>query len=256
MSSHRQGPSPVACAQVIRNYHGHLSGIYSIALHPTLDVLMTGGRDAVCRVWDMRTKVQVHCLSGHDDTVCSILSQGVDPQARPALSPRNPPPHVWWPATPMLAPNRRTIYPVLLMVFAGFPVQRLRDLHVGACICGVEALATVLPGRHTCMRKQGLLGGPSCSFIKTLTDLVAVRQVITGSHDKMIKMWDLRKGKTMGTLTYHKKSVRAMAMHPKQFAFAAASADNIKKYQLPQARTNVMFEPCAPRRLSSLWLRA
>ena len=58
--------------------------------------------------------------------------------------------------------------------------------------------------------------------------------MITGSHDKMIKMWDLRKGKTMGTLTYHKKSVRAMAMHPTQFAFAAASADNIKKYQLPQ----------------------
>ncbi len=73
-------------AQVIRNYHGHLSGIYSIALHPTLDVLMTGGRDAVCRVWDMRTKVQVHCLSGHDDTVCSILSQGVDPQVRQSPS--------------------------------------------------------------------------------------------------------------------------------------------------------------------------
>ena len=70
---------------MIRNYHGHLSGIYSIALHPTLDVLMTGGRDAVCRVWDMRTKVQVHCLSGHDDTVCSILAQGVDPQARRPL---------------------------------------------------------------------------------------------------------------------------------------------------------------------------
>ena len=28
-----------------------------MALHPTLDVLMTGGRDSVCRVWDMRTKV-------------------------------------------------------------------------------------------------------------------------------------------------------------------------------------------------------
>lgn len=43
-------------AQVIRHYHGHLSGVYALAVHPTLDVLMTGGRDAVCRVWDMRTK--------------------------------------------------------------------------------------------------------------------------------------------------------------------------------------------------------
>ena len=61
------------------NYHSHLSGVYSIALHPTLDLLMTGGRDSVCRVWDMRTKVQVHCLSGHEN-VCSILTQPVDPQ--------------------------------------------------------------------------------------------------------------------------------------------------------------------------------
>ena len=28
--------------KVIRNYHGHLSGVYCMALHPTLDVLLTG----------------------------------------------------------------------------------------------------------------------------------------------------------------------------------------------------------------------
>ena len=35
-------------------------------------------------------------------------------------------------------------------------------------------------------------------------------QVITGSHDKTIRMWDIRaiRPKTMATLTYHKKSVR------------------------------------------------
>ena len=49
-------------------------------MHPTLDLLMTGGRDSVCRVWDMRSKVQAFVLSGHDDTVCSILSQPTDPQ--------------------------------------------------------------------------------------------------------------------------------------------------------------------------------
>jgi pleiotropic regulator 1 len=31
-------------------------GIYSIGLHPTLDVLVTGGRDSTARVWDMRTR--------------------------------------------------------------------------------------------------------------------------------------------------------------------------------------------------------
>ena len=85
--------------------------------------------------------------------------------------------------------------------------------------------------------------GLQAGMTHRILHLRAVRQVITGSHDKMIKMWDLRKGKTMGTLTYHKKSVRAMAMHPTQFAFAAASADNIKKYQLPQVRLAACASP-------------
>ena len=65
---------------MIRNYHGHLSGIYSLTLHPTLDLLATGARDATCRVWDMRTRVQIFALSGHEDTVSAILAQGTDPQ--------------------------------------------------------------------------------------------------------------------------------------------------------------------------------
>lgn len=43
-------------------------------------------------------------------------------------------------------------------------------------------------------------------------------QVITGAHDKTIRLWDIRKPATMATLTYHKKSVRALAMHPTECA--------------------------------------
>jgi hypothetical protein len=42
---------------------------------------------AACRVWDIRSKVQVHCLSGHEDTVASILAFPTDPQVG-RLSPR------------------------------------------------------------------------------------------------------------------------------------------------------------------------
>ena len=81
--------------KVIRHYHGHLSGVYCLSLHPTLDVLITGGRgealflckeagdfelDSVARVWDMRTKHQVHILAGHNSTVGSLLTSSVDPQ--------------------------------------------------------------------------------------------------------------------------------------------------------------------------------
>lgn len=89
--------------KVIRHYHGHLSGVYSLAcvplspssspsfphvlmecvihrLHPTLDVLVTAGRDASARVWDMRTKSQVHILTGHTATISDVQCQESDPQ--------------------------------------------------------------------------------------------------------------------------------------------------------------------------------
>ena len=39
-------------------------------------------------------------------------------------------------------------------------------------------------------------------------------QIITSSHDSTIRMWDLAAGRSMGTLTNHKKSVRAVCLHP------------------------------------------
>lgn len=85
--------------KVIRHYHGHLSGVYSLSLHPTLDVLVTAGRDATARVslanqdykgfthaqhmskvWDMRTKSNIFTLSGHTATVADVKCQDSDPQ--------------------------------------------------------------------------------------------------------------------------------------------------------------------------------
>jgi pleiotropic regulator 1 len=53
-------------------------------------------------------------------------------------------------------------------------------------------------------------------------------------------MWDLRKGNTLATLTYHKKSVRALVAHPSEHTFASGAADNIKKFKLP----NVSVSSC------------
>ena len=68
--------------KVFRHYHGHLSGVYSLSLHPTLDVLVTAGRDTSARVWDMRTIAQIHVLlvSWHTATVADVKCQDSDPQ--------------------------------------------------------------------------------------------------------------------------------------------------------------------------------
>jgi pleiotropic regulator 1 len=51
-----------------------------LSAHPTLDILHTGGRDSVCRVWDIRTQTHVHAFLGHNSTVCSVFARATDPQ--------------------------------------------------------------------------------------------------------------------------------------------------------------------------------
>lgn len=36
--------------KVIRHYHGHLSAVQDLSIHPTLDILVTCARDATARV--------------------------------------------------------------------------------------------------------------------------------------------------------------------------------------------------------------
>lgn len=49
-----------------------------------------------------------------------------------------------------------------------------------------------------------------------------------------IKCWDLAAGRCMATLTNHKKGVRAVLIHPSEFTFGSGSADNLKKWKLPE----------------------
>lgn len=142
--------------KVIRHYHGHLSGVYALSLHPTLDVLVTAGRDASARVWDMRTKAQIHALAGHTGTVADVKCQESDPQ-----------------------------------VITG------------------SMDSTVRYAAHVQR---------------------SARRVLTSC-----RLWDLAAGKTMTTLTHHKKSVRAVTIHPTEYSFATGSAggNNIKKWKCP-----------------------
>lgn len=67
-------------------------------------------------------------------------------------------------------------------------------------------------------------------------------QVITGSLDSQVRMWDLAAGKTMGVLTHHKKGVRALASHPSEFTFATGSTSSIKQFKCPEGAFMQNFE--------------
>lgn len=59
---------------------------------------------------------------------------------------------------------------------------------------------------------------------------------IKGSNDQTVRLWDLAAGKSMCTLTHHKKSVRSVVLHPKLYMFASASPDNIKQWKCPEGK--------------------
>lgn len=74
-------------------------------------------------------------------------------------------------------------------------------------------------------------------------------QIISGSMDQSVRLWDLAAGKCRAVLTNHKKSVRSVILHPSEyipgwrnvrikyssdrFTFASASPDNIKQWRCP-----------------------
>lgn len=75
-----------------------------------------------------------------------------------------------------------------------------------------------------------VLGGHN-SAVSSLISSPVDPQIITGSHDSTIKLWDLAAGKPMTTLTHHKKAIRSLIAHPKEMTFASGAVDNIKKWQ-------------------------
>ncbi|MFQ6628393.1 hypothetical protein Gotur_007030, partial [Gossypium turneri] len=184
--------------KVIRSYHGHLSGVYCLALHPTIDILLTGGRDSVCRVWDIRTKMQIFALSGHDNTVCSVFTR---PTVRRSFSfLRNS--------------SNGKLLNFCLYMFAEIEFQDPQ----------------IVTGSHDTTIKFWDLRYGKLNFCDNFF-LVSIFLIFCSIYYKLIVQ---RPGKTMSTLTHHKKSVRAMAPHPKEHSFASASADNIKKFSLPK----------------------
>jgi len=61
-------------------------------------------------------------------------------------------------------------------------------------------------------------------------------QVISGSMDSTIRLWDLVAGRASAILTNHKKAVRSLITHPTEYTFASASPDNIKKWKCPEGK--------------------
>ncbi|KAF8217850.1 WD40 repeat-like protein [Mycena galopus ATCC 62051] len=213
--------------KLVRVISGHLGWVRSVAVEPGNQWFATGAGDRVIKIWDLASGELKLSLTGHISTVRGL-----------AVSPRHP----------------------YLFSCGEDKMVRCWDLeankiirHYHGHLSGVYALSLhptldvlVTAGRDASARVWDMRTKAQIHVLSGHTATVAdvkcqesEPQVITGSMDSTVRLWDLAAGKTRVTLTHHKKSVRALAIHPTEYSFASGSAGaggsgNIKKWKCPE----------------------
>ncbi|KAL3898192.1 MAG: hypothetical protein SGCHY_002914 [Lobulomycetales sp.] len=203
-------------------------------MDPNNEWFATGAGDRMIKVWDMASGTLKLTLTGHISTVRGVAVSDRHPYLFSAGEDKMV--KCW-----DLEQNKviRNYHGHLSGVYS-LAVHPTLDLIVTT---GRDATARVWDMR-TRAQVMSLNGHEHTVFMAKCQE--ADPQVITCSADATVRypvpapfliysrLWDLTAGKTLTTLTNHKKGVRALALSPTDFTFATASPDNIKQWKCPR----------------------
>ncbi|GFR44655.1 hypothetical protein Agub_g5945 [Astrephomene gubernaculifera] len=216
-------PRPVWHApwRMYRVISGHLGWVRCVAVDPGNEWFATGSADRTIKIWDLASGQLKLTLTGHIEQVTGLavsarhpymFSCGLDKMVKCWDLEQNK-------AIRSYHGHLSGVYCLALHPGLDVLMTGGRDSVVRVWDMRSKVQAMVLAGHDQTV----------CSLLAQAAD----PQVISGSHDSTIRLWDLRRGRASSVLTHHKKSIRALAQHPSEFAFASASAENIKKWALP-----------------------
>ncbi|CAH8563059.1 unnamed protein product [Heterobilharzia americana] len=185
--------------KLCRVVSGHTGWVRCVAFDPTNDFFVTGAADRMIKVWDFASGTLKLTLTGHISTVRGVVVSARHPYLFSCGEDKTV--RCW-----DLEQNK------VIRHYHGH-MSAVYDIDIHPTIdvvltCGRDATARVW-------------------------DMRTKVNVITGSHDATVRLWDLAAGRTLACLTNHKKSVRAVSIHPTQNAFVSGSPDNIKQWKLP-----------------------
>jgi pleiotropic regulator 1 len=210
--------------KLYRVISGHQGWVRSVAVDKSNEWFATGSGDRCIKIWDLATGGLKLTLTGHIEQVMGL-----------AISDKHP--YMFSCGADKKVKCWDLEYNKVIRNYHG----HLSGVYSIALHPDLDILMT--GGRDSACRVWDMrtkaqvfcLSGHESTVGSIITENVDP-QIITGSYDSTIKTWDLAAGKCMKTLTHHKKGVRAMVMHQKYWEFSSASADNIKKFGLPDGQ--------------------
>jgi pleiotropic regulator 1 len=192
--------------KLMRVISGHLGWVRCIAMEPGNEWFATGSSDRTIKLWELASGRLKLTLTGHISAVRALtvshrqpylFSAGEDKQVKCwDLEYNKVVRHYHGHLSGVYC---MSLHPTIDVLLTGGrdATARVWDMRTKACI-------------HT-------LAGHTNTVADILTQ-APNPQVVTGSHDCTVRLWDLVAGKTKAVLTNHKKSVRALFMHPTESA--------------------------------------
>ncbi|RNF22474.1 pleiotropic regulator 1 [Trypanosoma conorhini] len=200
---------------------GHRGWVWCAAVEPNNSWFVTGGGDAVVKVWDLTTGVLKLNLTGHKEAVRAVSLSTLSPYMFSAGDDHSV--KCW-----DLERN-----------------EIIRDFHghKGSvhCVSAHPSLDIVLSGGRDKTVRVWDIRTRSCvhlllghnDSVMSLAVQQADPQVISGGSDGMIYLWDIASGIAFTRLTRHKKPVRGLAIN-RQGTLASCGADHVRVWSLPK----------------------
>eukprot|EP01069_Polyplicarium_translucidae_P001353 Polyplicarium_translucidae@DN1634_c0_g1_i1.p1 len=210
--------------KLMRVVSGHQGWVRCLAIDPGNEWFVSSGNDRLIKIWDLASGTLKLSLTGHINTVRGL-----------AVSDRHP--YLFSCGEDNAVKCWDLEYNKAIRSYHG----HLSGVYSMTLHPAIDVLAT--GGRDAVVRlwdmrtKLGIhVFAGHTGTVMSLASQKANPQLISGANDKMIKCWDLIAGRCATTLTHHKKSVRALGLHPTEYSFCSAAADHVKVWKCPEAK--------------------
>ncbi|KAB8265740.1 hypothetical protein BDV32DRAFT_144261 [Aspergillus pseudonomiae] len=195
----------------------HSNSIVSVTFSPDGEMVASGSKDNIIKLWDPKTVEQLHILDGHFDSVVSVVFSH-DSQILASGS-----------------------YDHTVKLWDIKSCQQLRTLHghsdsVVSVAFSPDSQIVASGSDDSTIKLWDARTGQQLRTLKGHSDWVQSvafspdgQIVVSGSYDNTIKLWETKTGQQLRTLEGHSSLVASVVFSPNGYMIASGSYDNTIK---------------------------